>query len=157
TAAGLASTARSRPGRWESLTQQERRVAWLVAEGISNPEIARRLGISARTVQTHVSHALVKLGVTSRVELALRAAGAEVAGGQEGTPQQVRTAGVGDPGVPEGELPQRARPTQQGEPGIGHTRAGQVQLPEPVELREKGHGGVADLAGHREGAEDSER
>jgi len=80
-AAGLASTARSRPGRWESLTPQERRVAWLVAEGISNPEIARRLGISARTVQTHVSHALVKLGVTSRVELALRAAGAERPGG----------------------------------------------------------------------------
>jgi DNA-binding CsgD family transcriptional regulator len=80
-AAGLASTGRSRPGRWESLTPQERRVAWLVAEGISNPEIARRLGISARTVQTHVSHALVKLGVTSRVELALRAAGAERPGG----------------------------------------------------------------------------
>jgi DNA-binding CsgD family transcriptional regulator len=69
--------AKTRTGRWDSLTPAERRVAWLVAEGISNPEIARRLGISARTVQTHVSHALEKLGVTSRVELALRAAGAE--------------------------------------------------------------------------------
>jgi DNA-binding CsgD family transcriptional regulator len=76
-----ARTANTRVGRWESLTPAERRVAWLVAEGISNPEIARRLGISARTVQTHVSHALVKLGVTSRVELALRAAGAEGPGG----------------------------------------------------------------------------
>jgi DNA-binding CsgD family transcriptional regulator len=76
-AAKAAKAARTRTGRWESLTPAERRVAWLVAEGISNPEIARRLGISARTVQTHVSHALEKLGVTSRVELALRAAGAE--------------------------------------------------------------------------------
>jgi DNA-binding CsgD family transcriptional regulator/tetratricopeptide (TPR) repeat protein len=75
--ARAARAAKTRTGRWDSLTPAERRVAWLVAEGISNPEIARRLGISARTVQTHVSHALEKLGVTSRVELALRAAGAE--------------------------------------------------------------------------------
>jgi DNA-binding CsgD family transcriptional regulator len=73
----VAKAGKTRTGRWDSLTPAERRVAWLVAEGISNPEIARRLGISARTVQSHVSHALEKLGVTSRVELALRAAGAE--------------------------------------------------------------------------------
>jgi DNA-binding CsgD family transcriptional regulator len=76
-AAKVAKAGKTRTGRWDSLTPAERRVAWLVAEGISNPEIARRLGISARTVQSHVSHALEKLGVTSRVELALRAAGAE--------------------------------------------------------------------------------
>jgi DNA-binding NarL/FixJ family response regulator len=50
-------------------------VVWLVAEGMSNPEVANHLGISKRTVQTHVSHALEKLGLTSRVELAVRAAG----------------------------------------------------------------------------------
>ena len=57
---------KGKPGCWESLTQAERRVAWHVAEGMSNPDIARRLGISKRTVRTHVSHALEKLGLTSR-------------------------------------------------------------------------------------------
>jgi DNA-binding CsgD family transcriptional regulator len=68
---------KGKPGFWESLTEAECRVAWLVAEGMSNPDIARRLGISKRTVQTHVSHALEKLGLTSRVELAVKAAGVE--------------------------------------------------------------------------------
>ncbi|MBC3840607.1 helix-turn-helix transcriptional regulator [Streptacidiphilus sp. 4-A2] len=55
---------------WESLTPTETQVAHLVAEGLSGPDIARRLHISPRTVQTHVSHALVKLGLGNRLELA---------------------------------------------------------------------------------------
>lgn len=58
---------------WDSLTKSEARVAALVADGLPNPEIARQLFISRRTVQTHVSHALTKLGLSSRVELAVAA------------------------------------------------------------------------------------
>ena len=58
---------------WESLTDIERRVAALVAEGRTNPEIAAVVFLSRRTVQHHVSNALAKLGLTSRVELAVAA------------------------------------------------------------------------------------
>lgn len=55
---------------WEGLTDAERRVVALVAKHHSNPEIAELLVVSRRTVETHVSHALAKLGLTSRQELA---------------------------------------------------------------------------------------
>jgi len=55
---------------WESLTESERRVVDLVAEGMNNPAIATHLFLSPRTVDSHVSHALAKLGLASRVELA---------------------------------------------------------------------------------------
>jgi DNA-binding CsgD family transcriptional regulator/tetratricopeptide (TPR) repeat protein/chloramphenicol 3-O-phosphotransferase len=55
---------------WDALTDTERVVAGLVAEGLSNPAIAARMFLSRRTVQGHVSSILGKLGVTSRVELA---------------------------------------------------------------------------------------
>ena len=42
----------------------------LVAEGLSNPQIGERLYISRRTVQTHVLHIFMKLGVSSRAQLA---------------------------------------------------------------------------------------
>lgn len=54
---------------WEALTATERRVADLVAEGLSNPDIAARLLLSRRTVETHVSHILTKLQVRSRREV----------------------------------------------------------------------------------------
>lgn len=64
--------ARRRPkSGWEALTETERRIAALVAEGNSNPAIAARLFISRRTVQSHVSSILAKLDLTSRVELAV--------------------------------------------------------------------------------------
>jgi DNA-binding CsgD family transcriptional regulator len=65
-------TQRAKTG-WEALTDTERKVAELVAEGYSNPDIAARMFISRRTVQSHVSSILTKLNVTSRVELAVTA------------------------------------------------------------------------------------
>ena len=55
---------------WSSLTPAERDVADLVARGLTNPEIAARLGVSAGTIKDHVSSALRKLGVRTRAELA---------------------------------------------------------------------------------------
>lgn len=67
--------ARSRPRTgWESLSEGELRVVRLVAEGRTNREIAAQLFITRDTVHTHVSHALRKLGLSSRVELAAQAA-----------------------------------------------------------------------------------
>jgi pimeloyl-ACP methyl ester carboxylesterase/DNA-binding CsgD family transcriptional regulator len=74
--------AHRRPARaatgWGSLTEAERSIAMLVAEGLSNPAIAARLFVSRHTVESHLKHAYAKLGVSSRVELAaltLREAG----------------------------------------------------------------------------------
>jgi DNA-binding CsgD family transcriptional regulator len=65
---------RQRPKRgWQALTETELLVVRLVAERLSNPEIAERLFLSRRTVQTHVSHALAKVNLATRVELAAEA------------------------------------------------------------------------------------
>lgn len=67
--------ARKRPSSgWDSLTDSERRVVPLVAEGLSNRTIADRFFVSPRTIQTHIGHIFAKLGVSSRVELASQAA-----------------------------------------------------------------------------------
>ena len=52
------------------LTSRERQIAALVAEGMSNRDIAQRLGISKRTVDAHLEHIFGKLGISSRVQLA---------------------------------------------------------------------------------------
>ena len=66
-----ATAGRRRPTTgWDSLTPTESRVAELVGTGASGPQIASQLFISPRTVQTHVSHALAKLGLANRTELA---------------------------------------------------------------------------------------
>jgi DNA-binding CsgD family transcriptional regulator len=54
---------------WEAMTDTERIVAALVAEGLSNPQIGARMYLSRRTVQYHVSSILTKLDIASRVEL----------------------------------------------------------------------------------------
>jgi len=59
---------------WDSLTPAETKIAGLVEDGLSNPEIAARLLLSRRTVATHVSHILKKLGVHSRTDIAREAA-----------------------------------------------------------------------------------
>ncbi len=62
---------RTRPTTgWESLTPTEQRIALLVADGQSNPDIANQLFLSRRTVETHVSHVLTKLNARSRIEVA---------------------------------------------------------------------------------------
>ena len=61
-----------RPG---DLTARESEVLALLANGLSNSEIARDLGLSLKTVQNHVSHVLAKLQVKDRTQAALRMRG----------------------------------------------------------------------------------
>ena len=66
---------RKRPtSGWASLTPTELDVLRLVGEGLTNNDIATRLFISPRTVQTHLTHVYTKLGLTSRVQLVQEAA-----------------------------------------------------------------------------------
>ncbi|MFD9544911.1 AAA family ATPase [Streptomyces sp. NPDC060022] len=75
---GIRSGARgARPERpthgWDALTSAENRVALLVATGSSTSDIAQDMYLTRRTVQTHISHILAKLGMSSRVEIAREA------------------------------------------------------------------------------------
>jgi DNA-binding NarL/FixJ family response regulator len=63
-----------------ALTDRERAIAQLIAEGASNPEIARQLFLSRKTIERHVSNVLKKVGVRNRAELAARVAGRDVEG-----------------------------------------------------------------------------
>jgi DNA-binding NarL/FixJ family response regulator len=58
---------------WGGLTPAERSVADLVAEGLTNRQIAQRLYLSHRTVQSHVAKVLAKLGLQNRAEVAREA------------------------------------------------------------------------------------
>lgn len=73
-AAGIKRGTRRRRVRatsgWESLTETERKVVALVAQRLSNPEVADRLFISRHTVESHLKHIYRKLGLSSRLELA---------------------------------------------------------------------------------------
>jgi len=75
--AEAANDARTAPGRfadcaggWSSLTETERRVAALAAEGLTNAQIAERQFITVGTVKKHLSHIFAKLGVKRRTEVA---------------------------------------------------------------------------------------
>jgi DNA-binding CsgD family transcriptional regulator len=59
---------------WDSLTDTERRIADLVAHGLSNRQVASRVFLSPHTVAFHLRHVFWKLGISSRVQLARMAA-----------------------------------------------------------------------------------
>lgn len=73
----LARRGRGERGRtsygWASLTPTERQVVQLVAGGLSNADIARRLLMSLPTVKSHLTHVFAKLGLANRTELAAEA------------------------------------------------------------------------------------
>jgi predicted ATPase/class 3 adenylate cyclase/DNA-binding CsgD family transcriptional regulator len=77
-AAAYASRARGERTRphhgWAGLTPTEHRVVALVAEGLTNPEIAKRLLMGRATVKTHLEHIFTKLAIHTRAELAAQAA-----------------------------------------------------------------------------------
>jgi DNA-binding CsgD family transcriptional regulator len=68
---------------WGSLTDTEQRIADLVAQGLSNHEVASRVFLSSHTVAFHLRHVFWKLGISSRVQLA-RMAAEEAAAKQSG-------------------------------------------------------------------------
>jgi two-component system nitrate/nitrite response regulator NarL len=59
------------------LSDRQREVTLLVAEGLSNKEIARRLEISDGTVKVHLQHIYSKLGIRNRTTLAVLATNSE--------------------------------------------------------------------------------
>ncbi|HEX6151085.1 response regulator transcription factor [Nocardioides sp.] len=71
---GVAATLVDRPAG-HGLTRRESEVLALLAQGMSNPEIARDLDLSLKTVQNHVSNVLTKLQVRDRTQAVLRVRG----------------------------------------------------------------------------------
>lgn len=72
--ADVADRARRGAAAASTLTRRERQVLDLVAEGLTSRQIAVRLGVSERTVETHVGSLYGKLGVRTRVQAVTRAA-----------------------------------------------------------------------------------
>ncbi len=61
------------PQAFPELSEREREVLDLIAQGLKNPEIAHRLYLSPKTVRNHVSNILTKLQVADRAQTIVRA------------------------------------------------------------------------------------
>jgi DNA-binding CsgD family transcriptional regulator len=64
----IVSQPRAKTG-WDSLTDAELKVVTLIAQGVTNRDVATRLHLSLHTVKTHVRNAFAKLGINSRAQL----------------------------------------------------------------------------------------
>jgi DNA-binding NarL/FixJ family response regulator len=72
------------------LTAREREVLGLVREGLANKQIARRLGISERTVKAHLTSVFQRIGVTDRTQAAVLAVRGGLVGGASESGRQSR-------------------------------------------------------------------
>jgi len=72
------------PGVHSELTRREQEVALLIAEGASNKEAGRRLGISPRTVELHRAHIMAKLGARNAADLVRIVLSRSLASGRAG-------------------------------------------------------------------------
>jgi DNA-binding NarL/FixJ family response regulator len=68
---GRVALRKQEAARFSGLTRREREIAALIGNGGTNDEIARKLSVSRRTVETHVENILAKLHAKSRVEIAV--------------------------------------------------------------------------------------
>lgn len=68
----MQNKSRSEPDFFSSFTQKEKEIALMVADGLSNKEIAQREKIALSTVKGHIHHIFEKAGVTDRISLALK-------------------------------------------------------------------------------------
>jgi DNA-binding NarL/FixJ family response regulator len=64
---------READGAHDKLTEQEKRVLRLMADGLANKEIARRLNVTGETVKSHIKNVYRKLGISNRVQALQRA------------------------------------------------------------------------------------
>jgi predicted ATPase/DNA-binding CsgD family transcriptional regulator len=103
---GRAAGAGAAPGHELPLTGREREVAELIAHGLTNRQIGRRLFIAERTVDTHVGRILEKLGCTSRAQVAaIVAAAAALSTTTTGADDIGSGAQHGGPGPTRGRRP----------------------------------------------------
>jgi two-component system nitrate/nitrite response regulator NarL len=69
----LKKSSKVRPGQTDPLTTRERQVVRVIAEGLTNKEIARRLRLAEGTVKVHLHRIYRKLGIANRTALAVLA------------------------------------------------------------------------------------
>jgi DNA-binding CsgD family transcriptional regulator len=114
---------------WDLLTAREREVASLVADGLTNKDIAAQLVVSKRTVDAHVEHILGKLGYSSRVQVAaLASSRASVQPGPLAIAPPVRGPRAGP-----GRSPEGAPGTSPAAPGTSPSSDPQVPAQRPGE------------------------